>query len=44
MLHDESVDLLARDGIVAFEEYAGYDRSPYVPGQSCARLIVAQRA
>jgi SAM-dependent methyltransferase len=44
MRHDESSDLLARHGIVAVEEYAGYDRSPYVPGESRARLIVAQRA
>jgi SAM-dependent methyltransferase len=44
MTHDESVDLLERHGIVPVDEYAGYDRSPYVPGESRVRLILAQRA
>jgi len=44
MPHDETVDLLERLGIVPDEEYAGYDRAAYAPGESRVRLVVARRA
>lgn len=41
LAHAEATDLFAAAGIVPAEEYAGYDRSIYVPNESRVRLVVA---
>ena len=42
--HDRSTALLAACGLEPCEEFAGYDRAPYVQGRSNARLVVAAAA
>ena len=42
LTHERSEALLADNGLAVAEEYAGYDRAPYIPLESRVRLVVAQ--
>jgi len=42
--HDRTAALLTACGLELREEFAGYDRAPYVQGQSKVRLVVAATA
>jgi len=42
LTHERSEALLAKSGLAIVEEFGGYDRGPYVPGESRVRLVVAR--
>ncbi len=42
LTHERSERLLRDSGLAVVEEFAGYDRAPYVPQDSRVRLVVAQ--
>ncbi|HET7097679.1 MAG TPA: class I SAM-dependent methyltransferase [Casimicrobiaceae bacterium] len=42
LTHGRSESVLGNSGLEVVDEFAGYDRVPYVPGDSRVRLVVAQ--
>jgi SAM-dependent methyltransferase len=42
LTHGRAEELLSQNGLIALEDFAGCDRSPYVPGESRVRLVVAR--
>lgn len=42
--HERTTELLAMLGLTVVGDFAGYDRQPYVPGESSTRLVVASAA